>query len=61
MGTHKNDQDGVDRDDAKAGVHENVRDSEVGSEKELADDGRDPATGLIGNGQGVDPRYISQR
>ena len=44
-------------------VHENVRESTDGVETAPAagDAGADPATGLIGNGRGVDPRYISQR
>ena len=44
-------------------LHTNTRDSEEGVEAEPAgvDEGREPATGLIGNGKGVDPRYVSQR
>ena len=60
--TPENDGDGVDREDTTA-VHENVRESEDGVEKapERGDGLGEPATGLIGNGAGVDPRYISQR
>ena len=58
----ENDQDGVDRDDQSAEVHENVRDSTDGVETEGApdEDGK-PAAGLIGNGMGVDPRLTAQR
>lgn len=45
-------------------VHENVRDSTEGVETEPGSDGSsggEPATGLIGNGQMTDPRYLAQR
>ena len=61
------DGDGVDRpetDEAgEAGeVHENTRSSEEGVEATPETNGPgEPAAGLIGNGEGVDPRYLAQR
>jgi hypothetical protein len=59
----KPDPDGVDREDTSAELHENTRTSEEGVEQQGAPpDGQgEPATGLIGNNAGVDPRYIGQR
>ena len=61
----ENDGDGIDRDDDPTTMHENVRDSAEGVEEQPVpgggDSGGKPATGLIGNGQAVDPRYVSQR
>jgi len=60
--TTKRDRDGVDRKDTSAELHENTRSSAEGVEQSpVPDEGREPATGLIGNNQGVDPRYIGQR
>ncbi len=58
----ENDGDGVDRDDQSAEVHENTRTSTEGVEESPATaTGDEPATGLIGNGAAVDPRYVIQR
>jgi hypothetical protein len=61
--SHKpeHDQDGVDRDDTTAEVHENVRHSTEGVEEKAAGTKGRPAAGLIGNGMGVDPRLTAQR
>jgi hypothetical protein len=56
-----NDGDGVDAPDDTE-LHENVRHSEEGVEQPVADEeNAPPATGLIGNGEMVDPRYIAPR
>lgn len=57
----ENDPDGVvERSDETAEVHENVREGTEGVESP-GDGGGDTATGLIGNGQMTDPRYLAQR
>jgi hypothetical protein len=47
--------------DPKTADQGNVRDSAEGVEDEVVTTEGEPATGLIGNGQMVDPRYIGQR
>jgi hypothetical protein len=55
------DPDGVDTA-PDTELHENVRHSEEGVEAPAADgENAPPATGLIGNGGMVDPRYIAPR
>ena len=58
------DGDGVDHPetDEVTEVHENTRSSEEGVEATPETNGQgEPAAGLIGNGEGVDPRYLAQR
>jgi hypothetical protein len=61
--TPEKDPDGVDREDTSAELHENTRSSAEGVEEEAVPSGGEgePATGLIGAGQAVDPRYVGQR
>jgi hypothetical protein len=55
------DKDGVDAP-TDPDVHENVRHSAAGVEDSVVDEEHaPPATGLIGNGEMVDPRYIAPR
>ncbi|MDQ1711021.1 MAG: hypothetical protein QOE45_471 [Frankiaceae bacterium] len=57
----ENDGDGVDVA-PNPEVHENVRHSTKGVEEPVVDEEHGPpATGLIGNGATVDPRYIAPR
>ena len=57
----EHDGDGVEARDTSAEIHENTRSSEDGVEKAPVSTQGEPATGLIGAGKGVDPRYVSQR
>lgn len=59
--TPDDDRDGVDRPESDE-IHENTRSSAEGVEETPeTGDGTGASPGIIGRGEGVDPRYLGQR